>query len=326
MVVSKDLLLALWVAQISYCAAKTPRAPYPTQRSVFCPLKSTLHAASVIPGKQTARVTFRNAMQEAAELYWLDENGKEWFTPPLIAPVAGLKVKTFMGARFLIKRSSDQRVVLDHTVGPQEIQLPPDIVCDASQNSGKARPPNYGTLLPTQTVLGLANLSPCDLVVNWKTEEAFRTEFGEERWSADLPAGQNPHFEYTWIGHEFIVRVRSDNTLVKAVKVADVEILPCTRETEKVKVTEAAKQAEQLQSRQQNAQNEKLQTLLKGKVLGVSQSTWSVPVMTAQTNLTVPVMPTMSMNHSWGFTNKSLGAIAIPDPMAILTMVSNSIS
>ena len=344
--------------------------------------------------------------EETAEIYWLDKTGREWFINPVIAPLAVVKMETFMGARFLIKRSSDQRVVLDHTVGPQQIQLPPGVVCDASQNSGKARPPNTGHLLPTQTVqhnrpwlspardqlshttmllplssefvcqlqcemieclvwskvIGLVNLSPCDLVVNWKSAKALRSELGAERWTGDLPDGHlNAHFEYTWIGmhsssdpylnsrrftarvmnvcciaselcdcsgHEFVVRVRSDNSLVQTLKVGEVEIIPCNRETETIAVEEANKQGEKLQSRQQDYDNlMESENTLEHEIDLAQKTQTSLPV---KTNYSVPMMPivwTGSMNRSWGFpSNVTIGAIAIPDPLTLLLTPMMSVS
>jgi len=322
----KVCLLALFVVQCSWAIQ------YPAQRNIFCPLKPALQAASLDAGphKTMARASFRNTMQEeTAEIYWLDETGREWFINPVIAPLAVVKMETFMGARFLIKRSSDQRVVLDHTVGPQQIQLPPGVVCDASQNSGEVRPPNTGHLLPTQTVIGLVNLSPCDLVVNWKSTEALRSELGAERWTGDLPAGQlKAHFEYTWIGHEFVVRVRSDDTLVQTLKVGEVEIIPCNRETETIAVEEANKQGEKLQSRQQDYDNlMESEKMAEHKIDLAKKTQTSLPV---KTNYSVPMMPivsTGSMNRSWGFpSNMTIGAIAIPDPLTLLLTPMMSVS
>merc|ERR1711935_961215 len=152
---------------------------FPSRRDVFCPITRS-SISSVVAGarRKTTRVEALNTMQDdAAEVFWVDFDGKEhfiWMLPPLTDVV----LTTFHGAHFRIKRSRDQRVILEHTVGPDELHLPTEVQCNATKNTGIADNASFKERLPDQMAPGWINRSPCDMHVSWKVPEMHQALHG----------------------------------------------------------------------------------------------------------------------------------------------------
>lgn len=173
-----------------------------------------------------ARLELENG-EEDTYLFWLDQaSGDEIFVQSL-APHQNTKIQTFVGYRFIVRSSIDaSTVLLDVTVGVHHVHIP-DSLSDCVSTTGlggvarKKSPP--GPLTAESTVRGWTNESPCDLLASWVWPN------GTERWMADMLAHEwSPHFEVTFLSHDFVFRL-TDGRLVKKFNVSPTKVPSCPK-------------------------------------------------------------------------------------------------
>jgi hypothetical protein len=102
--------------------------------------------------------------------------------------------------------------LMDVVVGVHNIMLPEGLKCKGVQGEGnyKSNPP--GLLFDESTIRGWRNLSPCDITGFYVFPN------GTERWMTDLPTGTPfPHFEITYLTHNFVFKLNDDRVAVRFV-------------------------------------------------------------------------------------------------------------
>jgi hypothetical protein len=195
--------------------------------------------------QQKARQEIRNDASEPVNIYWWEETtAREWLVHEQLQPQEQTKFNTFVGDRFIVRLSATQeRIVLDLTVGVRLLQLPEGLDCEGSEGILDPRPPRPpGPLLDLATLRGWANTSPCDLVGAW-VNPTNQTE----RWMADLLADGSintaSHFEVTYEGHEFTFRL-PDGRLVEHFKVGPARAPNCDDWMRETAATSTTRRAE----------------------------------------------------------------------------------
>jgi len=175
---------------------------------------------------QQARLELENG-EEGATVFWLDvQSGEEIFVLSL-APHEQTRIDTIVGNRFFVRNAEDlSTVLLDVTMGVHHVHIPNSMAdCVSTTGLGgvaREKPPP-GALDDQSSVRGWTNESPCDLLASWVWPN------GTERWMADLLANEwTPHFEITYMTHDFVFRL-TDGRLVKKFTVAPTKIPVCPK-------------------------------------------------------------------------------------------------